>query len=202
MINLLPEDTRTSYRYARRNRRLLPWITALVVSIIVLIGIAIYGDFTLNQASTAYNTQIALSQSSLDKAHVNEVKSQVADISGSLRLAVKVLGREVLFSKLLTRIGAVVPSGVNLTGLNINQDDNAIDLDAAASNYQAATQLQANLTDPANQIFSKADLVSVNCASGNSNTPGFDPTHPCSVNIRAQFATDNQFLFISNGAKK
>lgn len=203
MINLLPAETRSSYHYARNNSQLLPWVTALVLAIIGLVGITIYGNISLNQTGKAYDAQVAASEASLAKSHLQATESQVADISGSLKLVVNVLGREILFSKLLTRVGTVVPSGVNLTGLNIDQSDSAIDLDASATNYQAATQLQANLTDPANQIFSKADLVSVSCVNPNSgsNTPGFDPTHPCSVSIRAQFAADNQFLFINSGAK-
>lgn len=199
MINLLPPATREEYRYARSNRRLLPWIVALAASVLVLIAIAFYGSAALNHTADNYAQQIKSSQATLARSHVAEVKTRVGDISSSLRLVTDVLGKEVLFSKLLTRISAVVPGGVNLTGLNINQSDSAIDLNAAAINYQAATQLQANLTDPANQIFSKADLVGVNCSKKSSTDQSeTNSKYPCTVDIRAQFNPSNQFLFISN----
>lgn len=201
MINLLPPETRDGYRYARRNQRLVPWLIALVLALVGLALISIYGSISLNAQANNYNQQIAASQATLNKEHVSTVKTQVGSISGSIKLAVQVLGREVLFSKLLEQITTVVPSGVNLTGLNINQADGAIDIVADASNYQAATQLQANLTDPANQIFAKADLVSVNCNTSGSASPSSDPTHPCTVTIRALFGPNNRFLFINEGKK-
>jgi hypothetical protein len=94
---------------------------------------------------------------------------------------------------LLQQISTVVPNGVNLTGLDINQADGAIDINAKASSYTAATQLQANLNDPDNQIFAKADLINVGCSGSSS-----DSTHPCTVTIRALFGSDNPFLFINS----
>lgn len=201
MINLLPPETRQGYRYARRNQKLVPWLIALALAIVGLALISVYGAVSLNHQANNYNHQISSSQLALNKEHVSSVKTEVGSISGSLKLAVQVLGREVLFSKLLEQITTVVPSGVNLTGLNINQDDGAIDIVANASNYQAATQLLANLTDPANQIFAKADLVSVNCATPSASSPAVDPAHPCTVTIRALFGPNNQFLFINEGKK-
>lgn len=196
MINLLPLEVSENYRYARRNQRALPWVIALIAALVLLAVISVYGIITLNQTANNYQQQVTSSQHALSSAHVSKVTSNIEDISSSLRLVTEVLGREILFSKLLTQISTVVPSGVNLTGLNINQDDTAIDLNAEASNYSAATQLQANLTDPSNQIFSKADLVSVNCAKTTSaNT---NPLFPCAVEIRAEFNPSNQFLFIND----
>ncbi len=201
MINLLPTETRDGYHYARANQKLVPWIVALVLAIVGLVAIAMYGNITLNSSSDNYEKQIASSQQTLEQQHVASVKTEVTNISGSIKLAVSVLGREVLFSKLLEQITTVIPPGVNLTGLDINQDDGAIDLVANASGYQAATQLQANLTDPSNQIFSKADLVSVDCSKAGSSGPGIDPAHPCVVTIRALFGNNQQFLFINEAQK-
>lgn len=196
MINLLPPEVKENYSYGRRSQKLLPWTAVLVLALVGLALIAYYGSISLNQSASAYQKQISSSQQALQKAHVNDVKTKVSNISSSLKLVDKVLGREILFSKLLQQITTVVPNGVNLTGLNINQDDGAIDIVANASNYQTATQLQANLTDPSNQIFAKADLVNVNC--GKTNTADKDPIHPCTVTIRALFGTNNQYLFINN----
>jgi Tfp pilus assembly protein PilN len=199
MINLLPPETRKAYQYARRNRSLVHWVIAFLTALAGLGVIATYGLVTMRQATNSYQQQVSASQDSLKQNNLTQTEAKVNDISNSFKLVVNVLGREVLFSKLLTQIGTVIPAGVNLTGLTINQDDGAIDLSAKATDYNAATQLQANLTDPSNKIFTKADLVNVGCGkNADSSGTGADPTHPCTVNIRALFGPNNPFLFINN----
>ena len=110
---------------------------------------------------------------------------------------VTVLSKEILFSKLLTQLGTITPPNVRLTDLTISQTESAIDITAQTANYESATQLQVNLTDPNNKIFSKADIVSITCSSGATVQ---DTAHPCTATIRAQFTENNPFLFI-NAAK-
>ena len=191
MINLLPDDTRSSYRYAHRNRQLAHWLVAFAAALVLLAVIAAYGILSLQQQTDSYTQQIAAGTQILKQDKLDQTNAQTKDISNSFSLVVKVLSREVLFSKLLQQITTVIPDGVILTGLDINQDSGAIELDAKASSYQAATQLQANLTDPHNKIFAKADLENVGCT-------GTDSAYPCTVTIQALFATNNPFLFINN----
>ena len=89
-----------------------------------------------------------------------------------------------------------MPPGSSLTGLNIAQVTGGIDITAGASDYNTASQVQVNLADPNNKIFSKADIVGINCASGSSGS------YPCTVTIRALFAANNPYLFINSGSAK
>ena len=196
MINLLPPELKNSYKYARRNVTLRAWVFMFILAAVGLGGIATFGLLTLNQSSVHNNTAIASIQSQLEKEHLEQTKTQIQSISSDLKLAVKVLGKEVLFSKLITQIGAAMPNGAILTGLTIDNVTGGLDLSADATNYTTATQVQVNLADPANQIFSKADIVSINCNAASS-----DPTHPCLLQLRALFGTNNQFLFINQGTK-
>jgi len=198
MINLLPTDVKTSYRYARRNVALRNWALILLVACVGLGALATYGLLSLHNASTSYSVQVNNTQKQLQEAKLVETQQRVKDLSGSLKLAVQVLGQEVLFSKLITQIGAVMPSGTNLTGLTINQVSGGLDLTADATSYTTATQVQVNLTDPTNRIFSKVDIVGIICSTSSSNT---NTAYPCIVTLRALFNTDNQFLFINQGKK-
>lgn len=189
MINLLPEETREDYRYARRNRQLAHWLSAFGVALALLGIIATYGVLSIQQQSNGYNSQVEASKQILKQNHLDETNAQIKDISTSFSLVVNVLGREVLFSKLLQQITSVIPSGVVLSGLNIDQGNGGITLDARARSYAAATQLQVNLTDPRNQIFAKADIENIGC-SGSA-------TYPCTVTIQALFGPNNPFLFIN-----
>jgi hypothetical protein len=89
-----------------------------------------------------------------------------------------------------------MPANANLTGLDINGVQGGLDITANAADYKTATQVQVNLSDPANKIFEKADIVDIKCdGSANAN-------YPCQVTIRALFAKNNPFLFINNRAAK
>ena len=198
MINLLPPDVKSGYSYARRNVGLRRWVMICLVALVGLGGIATYGLLSLHQSTNRYNHQIATSQALFKKENFSNVQQQVQDISNSFRLVVKVLGQEVLFSQLIQQIGATMPNNANLTGLNISQVQGALDITAVATDYNTASQVQVNLADPANKIFSKADIVGITC---NSNTIT-NPHYPCTVTIRALFAANNPFLFINSRAAK
>jgi hypothetical protein len=194
MINLLPPEVKQGYRYARRNVVLRKWVAVFAVALIGLGAIATYGLLSLHQSKVDHIHQADSLQTQLNKEHVNQTNRQVADMSDSLKLTVKVLSNEVLFSKLIKQIGAAMPDGAALTGLTINTGNTAIDLKAGATNYTTATQVQVNLSDPANKIFSKADLVSVDC---NAKVG----TYPCTVSIRALFGDNSPYLFINQGKR-
>lgn len=197
MINLLPPEIKTGYRYARRNVVLRKWVVVFVVALVGLGAIATYGLLALHQSSASYSRQISQTEATFKQEKYAETQKCVQDISGSFKLVLKVLGQEVLFSQLIKQIAATIPLNANLTGLNISQVQGAIDISAVATDYNTATQVQVNLADPQNKIFSKADIVSITCNS-NSNTDGTNSRYPCSVNIRALFAPNNPFLFINS----
>ena len=193
MINLLPPEVKEDYRYARRNRQLAKWLLVFFFAILGVAAITGFGIFTMNNTSNTYKARIAATQADLASQDLNGVSKKVTEISGNLRLMVQVLSKEILFSKLLARLGNATPPNVALTNLSISQTESAIDITAQTSNYAAATQLQANLADPANKIFSKADIVSISCSS--KGQLGY----PCTANIRALFTANNPFLFINAG---
>lgn len=194
MINLLPPEIKSGYRYARRNVTLRRWVAICLVALVGLAGLATYGLVTLHQSTAAYNDKIAASKTVFGQEKFSQVQNEVKDESNSFKLAVKVLGQEVLFSKLIQQITSTIPDGANLTGLDINQTQGGIDIAATATDYAKATQVQVNLADPANKTFSKADIVNVSCNSVNAT----DPRYPCLVTIRALFDRNNPFLFINS----
>lgn len=201
MINLLPPEIKSGYRYARRNVSLRKWVAVFVVALIGLGAITTYGLLTMKQATLHYNNQIASSQSLLKKEDFDGTQKKVQDISNNFKLVVQVLKQEILFSQLLQQMGTAIPAKASLTGLNISQVTGGIDISAVANDYNTATQIQINLADPANKIFTKADISSLTCNP--KDTAQTKAIYPCTVNIRALFADNNPFLFInSQGATK
>lgn len=190
MINLLPPDIKSRYDYASRNVHALRWLVAFVIALVGLEAIGITGFMYMQHLGSNYKTQISAQEESLKVQRLEETQTAAKDISSSLKLAVSVLGKEVLFSELLKQLGTVTPANARLSALNISETTGALDITAVTSDYRAATQLQVNLADPANKIFSQADIVSINCSSKTAS-------YPCTVTIRALFAKDNPFLFIN-----
>lgn len=199
MINLLPPELKEAYTYAQRNSKLMHWVISFAFALAGLLVISLGGILYVYQTSHSYDNQISQLQDTLKQEKLTETEKQASDISSSLKLSVKVLSKEVLFSKLLKQLAAVTPSNANLTDLNISQTQGGLDISAEATDYKAATQLQVNLSDAKNQIFSKADIISITCGGTTENG---DNRYPCTVVIRALFAKDNPFLFISNTTGK
>ena len=199
MINLLPPDTKENYRYARRNRLMARWVTAAGICFVGAALLLGGGYIYLNQSIDTTNQQISDTQKQLDAQHLTSVQHQVSNISNNLKLVVKVLSKEILFSELLKQLASVTPNNVILTNLSILQTQGGVDITAQTANYDAATQLQVNLADPKNQIFSKADIVGISCA--NTGT-ALSAQYPCTATIRALFATNNPFLFINSTGSK
>ena len=198
MINLLPPDLKADYRYARRNSRLVLWVGLFVAAIIGAGLITTGGLIVMDNSIDSYQARIANSQTAQLNQDLATAQQQVTDISNNLKLMVQVLSKEILFSKLLDRLGSITPPNVILTNLTITEAESAIDVTAQTGNYNAATQLQTNMTDPNNQVFSTADIESITCATGAAVT---NPTYPCTAVIRAQFLKNNPFLFINSSGK-
>lgn len=199
MINLLPPDVKSAYRYAARNVVLRQWIVVCVIALAGMGMIATYGLVSLKNSSADYRASIAASERRLKEEKFTETQKRVTDMSGSFKLVIKVLEQQILFSELLEQIGATIPRSAVLTGLNISQTKGALDISAKAIDYDTATQVQVNLSDPANKIFSKADIVSIDCKSQTGD--GAVEPYPCSVTVKALFAADNPFLFINSKGK-
>ncbi|HUP26305.1 MAG TPA: hypothetical protein VM124_01500 [Candidatus Limnocylindrales bacterium] len=202
MINLLPPNVKENILYARRNTRLRRWIMGLLFSIAIIAATVGMGYLYLQRSINSYAVQVSQGEDQLKAQKLEETQTQVQDLTNSLKLVVQVLSREILFSKLLTQVGAALPNGSVLTDLSINKVSGGLDLRAAATDYQTATQVQVNLQDPSNKIFEKADIINIQCA----NQPaGGDPVkvrYPCTIQLRALFAQNNPFSFISTGAKQ
>ena len=197
MINLLPPELKKEYRYARHNSRLLHWVIIFAIGLIGAGLLTAGGVYYLHRTTKSYANQVSSTETQLKAQKLTEIQGQVTEISNNLQLVVRVLSKEILFSQLLNQLGIVTPSNTILTNLAISQTQGAIDITAQTTDYAAATQLQANLADPNNKIFTKTDLVSINCANTAPNTQ-----YPCTVTLRALFAANNPFLFISNSTTK
>lgn len=207
MINLLPPSQKNDIIYARRNVFLLKWNIAMVLAIVGVAAVIFVGTAFIDQSNQDYAQVATQAENNIKHQHLEETQKQAEGVSNSFKLVVQVLSREVLFSKLLQQIGAAMPSGAILTQLSINKVQGGINLTAAATDYQTATQVQVNLQDPNNKIFDQADIDSVSCSknaneAGEADKDALIANYPCRVALRALFAPNNPFSFISTKEAK
>lgn len=194
MINLLPPDLKTEYRYARRNSQLVRTTAVFCFGFIGLAVIAAIGTLYIQQSANSYAVEASKFKQALEQQKQQEVNAKAQDISNSLKLAVQVLSQEILFSKLLEELAPVVPEGVTLTDITLSELRGAVNISAKAIDYNSATQLHVNLSDPNNKIFSKADIIGITCKQGE----GADDDYPCNISVRAEFGDSKRFLFTTN----
>jgi Tfp pilus assembly protein PilN len=198
MINLLPPETKQSILFARRNQLLVQWLVAVVVGVLGILLIISTGKIYIIHLTNTYSKIVTQEQQQLASQKLDETKKQIEDISNSTKLVSQVLNREVLFSKLLTGIGAAMPPGASLQNLSIGKLDGGIDLQAVATDYQTATQVQVNLQDSKNKIFDKADIVNITCTTAVTA----QNKYPCQVSIRATFAKNSPYVFANTTGVK
>ncbi len=198
MINLLPSNESENILYARRNTRLIKWLVVVCLSILGVGVIVGAGHVIINRTANQVRAQVAAGQENLKAQKLEETQDHVEDISASLKLVTQVLSKQIILSELIPQIGTALPSGTALTALQLNKLEGGIDLTVAAVDYQTATQVQVNLQDPANKIFQKADINSINCAAVSD-----DPRYPCQITLRALFVDDNPYSLINqSGAEQ
>lgn len=191
MINLLPTSYRESLHFARRNTSLRGWVIALSAVLLGAIVVTGGGYWYLRIETNKQAAALERSKQELQAQNIDQVRGQVDEMSGNIRLAIQVLQREVLFSKLLRQLGSAMPANTALTQLAVEDEiKGGLSLEAVASNLNSASQIQVNLESPENQIFAKSDIESITC--NESDIPGF----PCAVRLKALFNNENPFVYI------
>jgi len=193
-VNLLPPEHKSTVLYARRNTFLLRWIIGSSVGLIVIASIMGLGLWYINHNVQAQDKQIASLKQHLSSQKQSETEKKAASISNNFKLTLKVLQQQIFFSKLLVKVGEVMPKNTSLEGLTITSEQNTIDLSVVAKDYQSATQVQINITDPGKKLFDKADIINVTCAN--------EGEFPCKITLRAVFAKDSGLKYKTTGAKK
>lgn len=192
MINLLPDQYKKQISFARRNTALRRWAVANLIGVVGIVLVLAAGQLFMTRSTNSWQKQVDTTAAQLQVQKLGETQSRITEISDSVKLAIQVLSKQVLFSKLLTQIGSAMPNGSSLQSLSIATPEGGIDLTAVATSYQTATQVQVNLSDPNNKIFEKADIIDVSCQESDAADD-----YPCRVSIRALFAKDNVFQYVT-----
>lgn len=209
MISLLPVGYKEDVLYARRNKRLLRWAVAGGIALLLMVGLVFVGQLFIKKSTGHYAAQNEAIRQRLQGKELQEAKGQVESFSNNFKLVIQVLSKEILFSKLIKQIGAVMPDNTVLTGIELSKLEGGLNLKALAKDYTTATQVQVNLQDPGNKVFEKVDIEGVQCSTaaaastGSASAPSaaLSKLYPCQIDLRALFGKNNPYLFISTEDK-
>lgn len=199
MINLMPTEAKKNILYARRNASLFKWTIGCLIIIAAMAATVVLGEFYIDNAKHSLTKSIASTKQTIKDQKLDKVQAQAQDLSDGVKVIVQVLSKEVLFSKLLQQIGNLMPDGATLGDVQLSNTVNgAINLTANAVDYQAATQVQVNLEDPKNNLFSKVDTQSVTCSDSSQTTTGIVSKYKCQILVRALFKDNASVTFLAN----
>ncbi|HET7528973.1 MAG TPA: hypothetical protein VFJ84_01955 [Candidatus Saccharimonadales bacterium] len=192
MINLLPPSYADAIRYGRQNSVLRRWLIGTAIAIGGLIVIIASGWLYINQQANGLQKNIDATNQQLQAQNLAKVQKDAKEITGDVNVIDKLLSQEIRFSELIQAIGDIMPPGTSLGTLSLsNVVAGGVDLTANAADGASVAQIAANLSDPKNQLFTKADIVSVNC----DNNP--NQAYPCTVILRVLFSPSAQTRFLS-----
>lgn len=164
MINLLPPETRIDRLYGRKNRLLIGYVIALLVTA-ALVAIVMLGSLKFfgtdeaslrNEIDTNTATIIKLQKKTTD---LNQTVSQLETVN-------KLYESGITFSTLVPRIGSLLPEGTVLNALSLTgESTDTLNLDVDLERPELAVVLVKNLIE--SDLFEAADI-------GNLNPKGTD----------------------------
>lgn len=192
MINLLPPDHAAAIRYGRQNTVLRKWLIGMALALVGLILIMLSGWFYIDSQASSLRRNIDATNQQLKAENLAKVQADAKEITGDIKVINQVLGSEIRFSDLIQAIGQDMPAGTILGSLSLSKVSGALDLTASAKDAASAAQVAANLSDPKNGLFSKVDVINVNCST--SATPTL---YPCATTLKALFSTEAKTKFLS-----
>ena len=180
MINLLPPEEKRQLRAARTNTLLLRYNLSLVGAVVFL-GLAI-GVTYVYLSNTKVSAETLISENRARVADFAEVQTQADVFKANLATAKQILDNEVVYTKVMLAIAALLPNGTILDKLSLDSQTFGTEttLSARATSYENALRLK--------EAFEKSSLfTNVHFQSINS---GGQAPYPLTVSLNVTIKKD------------
>lgn len=175
MINLLPANVKQDIGYARKNKVIWTWIVVLWVFLLAIVLVICVGTFFISQRASNLNRLVEISEQRVKDQNLAEYQKKAETFSNDLNTAVKLLENQLLFSKIIRTIGSVLPPSVTLETLTYSVEEEVLTLNLVGPNQSAIATAFQNITNSqeiSKNLFTKADLVKVECNPGEAACKG------------------------------
>lgn len=148
MINLLPTDIKDDIRAARANTIIIRYMMIITLAFLFIVA-ALYTSYTvLTMTKASAEDRIASNEVNVQASAYNETKQQVSALSANLAEARPLFDNEVHYSRVLVRLGQVLPAGTVLGPTTLtaaNFSGTPAELTVYAKSTTEADQVQSQL---------------------------------------------------------
>lgn len=180
MINLLPPDVKGSLKFARLNVSVIEYAILVIATTVSLIGILLFGHTLASREEVLLTNLVEDKRANLSQYDDELAKAKALD--KRIDTIEALLEREIIFSKLLPAIGALVPPGANINGLELDTEDgNSLKINGQSTNQSGPSVFRENLAR-SEKLFTRADIVSINLVKSDTGPDVY------SFQVDAQFA--------------
>lgn len=190
MINLLPPSVKEDITFGRKNRVLLGWIGALGIVIFIVLSLTLFGNFYIKSSANSVWSNVDEAKGRIKDQNLEKIQQSAEIFGTNLETVVKLLKDQLLFSKLIKTIGSVLPDQVILREINFESKDSTMQLYLQGPSEQAVTQAFINISSDQSKLFSKADLVGVDCSEF------------CTAEVVVLLNKDSEFYFLNDVTSK
>ena len=180
MINLLSNETKNNLRAAHSNATLLKYllVTGLGVIFLALVSFGTY--LVMTDIKTSAENSLTTNQE--QSSSYSDAQTQANTLKASLAKAKNILDSEVQYSKLLTSIAALMPTGTIIDSLSLNSKifESPITLSVYADSTETALKLKEKFQS--SPLFSGVSFQSITNSS-NMKVSGYSVTATVSLSI-------------------
>jgi Tfp pilus assembly protein PilN len=159
MINLLPDEIKRQIRAGHTNANLVKYMIILGIALLFLAGIAAGAYASLTNSDDS--AQSLINASNVKAGVYSSVQAQATALTSSLANAKAVLDKQVSYSKVLIGIAQVLPTGVIIDSLTLNDTTlgTPITLQAYAKTTADALALKQQLQN--SPLFSNVSFQTI-----------------------------------------
>lgn len=180
MINLLPPEEKRQLRAARTNTLLLRY-NIFLIGAVVFLGLAV-GVTYVYLSNTKASAETLISENRARVADFADIQAQADLFRTNLKTAKQILDNEVVYTKVMLAIAALMPSGTILDKLNLDSQTFGTEttLSARAVSYEDALRLKESFEK--SSIFTNVHFQSINS--------GGQAPYPLTVNLNVTIKKD------------
>jgi Tfp pilus assembly protein PilN len=169
MINLLPPGDKRQIRAGRSNALLLRYNILLVVAVGFLM--AAIGVVYVYLGNTKLGAEQVIKENQAKVADFAETENKANEFKNNLAIAKQILGKEVIYTKVILEISALTPKGVVLDSLNLDAKNfgTQTTLSAHAKNINDAIALKTSFQN--STLFSNVNFQSISTEESGGSYP-------------------------------
>lgn len=192
MINLLPPESKQEIIFGRKNKALVGWIIAMFVLLLSIVVISVVGRFYIISNVDNLNKEITDTKQRISDQNLETRQAEITGFANNLNTVTNLLKDQLLFSKIITTLGEILPSGVTVLNIDFRSTDSTLKLQLTGADEKAVTQGFINISSASNKLISTADLESVDCTGQGS----------CVATVTVLLNKDSEFYFLNDFTKE